>query len=260
MKDSWEASDPYEIFMGRWSRLVGQSFIEWLSPPNGLDWLDIGCGTGALSESILTSCSPSKLVAIDQSEEFVKFAQQRLGAHAHCKVGDATDLPLDDNSVDFTVSGLVLNFIPCPGKALQEMKRVTRPGGTLGIYIWDYPGKMEFLNFFWDVAVELNPEASSLHEGRRFPDAHADGLKTLFDNAGFTGVTIEAIEVDTIFNSFDDYWKPFLGGQGPAPSYVLSIGSSRRNKLRDYLKERLPIQSDGTIPLIARAWAVKVET
>lgn len=257
MKDSWKSGDPYEYFMGRWSRLVGQSFIEWLSPSSGLSWLDIGCGTGALSEVVLNKQEPSELIALDQSREFVDSAQLRLGSRARCKVGNALDLPLKDNSVDFAISGLVLNFIPDPEKALQEMKRVTRPGGTVAVYIWDYPGKMEFLKYFWDAVVDLDSEASNLHEGTRFPDSNADGLENLFKNAGLIETTVEPIDADTNFENFDDFWKPFLGGQGPAPTYVLSLDTPKRNRLRDLLKDRLPIQSDGTIPLIARAWAAR---
>ena len=259
MIDAWETSDPYEYFMGRWSRHLGQSFIEWVSPSPGLSWVDVGCGTGALSEAILTSHAPLELVAIDQSEGFLKAAQQRLGARVLCKVGSATDLPLDDDTVDVAVSGLVLNFIPDPVEMLHEMRRVTRPGGSVGLYVWDYSGKMEFLKYFWDAAIELSPEASGLHEGTRFPDTNADGLGTLFTKAGFTDFAVESIDVSTNFESFDDFWKPFLGGQGPAGSYVASMGSAERNKLRDFLGERLPVQADGTIPLIARAYAIRSE-
>ena len=259
MEDSWESGDPYEYFMGRWSRLVGQSFIECLSPAPGLKWLDIGCGTGVLSEVVLSKKNPSELIAIDQSEGFIHSARQRLGAQAQCKVGNALDLPLKDNSVDLALSGLVLNFISNPVKALQEMRRVTRPGGTIAIYIWDYSGKMEFLKYFWDAVVELDADASALHEGARFPDSNADGLKKLFKSAGMIKTAIEPIEVETNFKNFDDFWNPFLGGQGPAPTYVLSLDPSKRNILRELLQDRLPTQADGSIPLIARAWAARSE-
>ena len=130
---------------------------------------------------------------------------------------------LNDSSVDVSVSGLVLNFIPQPENALSEMKRVTIAGGTVAIYVWDYAGKMDFLNHFWGVAAELNSDASGLHEGKRFPDSNAEFFSRLFDNEGFVDVVAVPIEIETNFRDFDDFWKPFLGGQGPAPTYVLSL-------------------------------------
>lgn len=197
------------------------------------------------------------LTAIDQSEGFVKIAQKRLGGRAHCKVGDALSLPLDESSVDIAVSGLVLNFIPEPEKALFEMKRVTDARGTVAVYLWDYAGKMEFLRHFWDVAVEIKPAALNLHESLRFPDSNADALKKLFEKAGFVDIETTSIEINTNFRNFDDYWQPFLGGQGPAPSFLMSLDKDDKNKLQNTLKMRLTTQPDGSISLVARAWAAK---
>jgi len=255
MKDSWISSDPYEYFMDRWSRLVARLFVDWLSPSSGLKWLDVGCGSDALSEAVINNHEPAELIAIDQSEGFVITAQKCLGSRAHCRVGNALALPLADSSVNITVSGLVLNFIPGPEKAIAEMRRVTAPGGTVALYVWDYAGKMDFLRLFGDIAAELNPKASGFHEGKRFADSSADSLKDLFAHAGFLETVIAPIEIETHFYDFDDYWKPFLGGQGPAPTYVASLDESEKNNLRDALSERLPIQSDGSIIMFARAWA-----
>lgn len=257
MQDAWEAGDPYEYFMGRWSRLVARAFIEWLAAPAGLRWLDVGCGSGALSEAALGQCTLVALTAIDQSAGFVNTAQQRLGTRADCRVGNALALPLGDNAVNVTISGLVLNFIPEPEQALAEMKRVTTPGGVVAIYIWDYAGTMDFLNHFWDAATELDPEALAMHEGKRFPDANGATLQGLFARTGFTNVAFTSIEIATHFADFDDYWQPFLGGQGPAPTYLLALDEAGRDKLRDAVTARLPIQANGSIPMVARAWAVK---
>jgi len=257
MKDSWESSDPYEYYMGRWSRLVAQPFIDWLSPSSGLSWLDIGCGTGALSEVIINNHNPEELIAIDQSEGFVSSAQIRLGSRAHCKVGNALSLPLEDSLVNVTVSGLVLNFIPEPEKALSEMRRVTEAGGMVAVYVWDYAGKMDFLRQFWDAAVELKPEALNLHESRRFSDSTAEALRRLFEKAGFVNIETAPIEITMHFRDFDDYWKPFLGGQGPAPTFVLSLDESEKNYLRNALRACLTTQPDGSISMVARAWAAK---
>jgi len=257
MKDFWESGAPYDYFMGRWSRLAAQSFVNWLSPSSGLKWLDIGCGSGALSEIIVNHHQPAALTAIDQSEGFVKIARKRLGHRAQCRVGNALALPVEDSSANITVSGLVLNFIPEPEKALSEMRRVTDVGGTVAVYVWDYAGKMDFLTHFWDAAVELKPEALSLHESRRFRDCNAAVLKRLFEIAGLGEVETTSIEIDTRFRDFDDYWKPFLGGQGPAPGFVKSLDDTEKNKLRNTLRARLPVGPDGAISLTARAIAAK---
>lgn len=132
-------------------------------------------------------------------------------------------MTLEDNTIDFAISGLVLNFIPDPAKALQEMQRVTCPGGTIAVYIWDYSGKMEFLKYYWDAVEDLDSKASALHEGTRFPDSTKEGMRVLFENAGFPEVKVEPIEIETNFESFDDFWKTFpLSRQwGPLLSFDL---------------------------------------
>jgi SAM-dependent methyltransferase len=257
MTESWETGDAYEAYMGRWSRLVANRFVDWLSAPTGLDWLDVGCGSGALSLAIVTKSRPAHLTAIDQADGFVRTARRRLGDRAHCKVADALSLPLHDSSVDVAVSGLVLNFLPAPEKALAEMARVTEAGGTVAVYLWDYAGTMEFLRVFWDAVVELFPGASDRHESVRFADSNAGALEGLLTHAGLVDVETTPIEVSTHFRDFDDYWEPFLGGQGPGPSFVVSLDETARERLLTALKARLRTQPDGSIPLTARAWAAK---
>ncbi len=257
MEDRWKSGNAYEQFMGRWSYLVARDFIEWLSLPSGLTWLEVGCGSGALSEVVMKHCQPAGIIAVDQSADFVHTTAQRLGSQARCIVGDALALPLEDAAVNVTVSGLVLNFLSAPEKALAEMRRVTAAGGTVALYLWDYAGKMELLRYFWDAAVELNPKAIVLHESRRFPACNAEALHTLLEKTGFTEIVTTPIEIVTHFRDFDDYWQPFLGGQGPAPTYVLSLREPERKKLRDVLYERLPRQEDGSFSLVASAWGAK---
>ncbi|MFY9328468.1 MAG: methyltransferase domain-containing protein [Georgfuchsia sp.] len=257
MQDSWQSGDPYEYYMGRWSKLAAEKFVDWLSPKSGLHWLDVGCGSGALSEAIITRRNPATVVAIDQSEGFVRTSMQRLGSKASCKVGNALSLPLDEATIDVAVSGLVLNFIPDPEKALSEMQRVTKKGGTVAVYIWDYAGKMEFLTYFWNAAVELNPAASALHEGRRFLGSNAEQLIKTFKHVGISEIEATALEIVTHFTDFNDYWEPFLGGQGPAPSYVAKLDEAEKSRLRETLVQRLPVNGDGSILLSARAWATK---
>ena len=155
------------------------------------------------------------------------------------------------------VSGLVLNFVPDQRAALAEMARVTGKGGTIAAYVWDYAGKMELMRFFWDAAVELDPGAAKMDEGIRFPLCRPEALEKLFAGAGLKGVEVTPIDIPTPFANFDDYWQPFLGGQGPAPAYAMSLDETARARLRDRIRERLPIQADGSISLTARAWAVR---
>jgi SAM-dependent methyltransferase len=257
VSDSWERGDPYEQYVGRWSRRVAPPFLSWLGIPAGRKWLDVGCGTGALSAAIVDHCSPSSVTGVEPSEGFLKTARRHLAGRAVLHQGSATAIPLDDASVDVVVSGLVLNFIPDHRAALAEMARVTDNGGIIGAYVWDYAGKMELMRLFWDAVVQLNPDAASMDEGTRFPLCRPEALVELFESAGLNGVEVMAIDIPTPFASFEDYWQPFLGGQGPAPAYAMSLDETARARLGDRIRERLPVQADGSISLTARAWATR---
>lgn len=257
VSDTWERGDPYEQYVGRWSRRVAPLFLSWLRVPTGLRWLDIGCGTGALCKAIVDNCSPSSVIGVEPSEGFLKTAINDLAGSAVFHQGNAAKIPLENSSVDVTVSGLVLNFVSDPQAALAEMVRVTSRAGTIGAYVWDYAGKMELMRFFWDTAVELDPDVAKLDEGRRFPLCRPGGLADLFGRAGLQVVEVKAIDIQTPFPSFEDYWRPFLGGQGPCPAYAMSLDELSRARLRDRIRERLPVQADGSITLTARAWAVR---
>lgn len=257
VSDTWEQGDPYEQYVGRWSRRLAPRFLAWLQVPPGRRWLDVGCGTGALSAAILDHCAPAALTGIEPSEGFLETARRRLAGRATLHHASATQIPLGAAAVDAVVSGLVLNFVPDQPAALAEMTRVTAPGGTVGAYVWDYAGGMELMRRFWDAAVELDPAAAKLDEGVRFPVCHPDALARLFTGAGLRAVEVSAIDVPTPFASFEDYWQPFLGGQGPAPAYAMSLDEAARSRLREHLRARLPAAADGAIRLTARAWAAR---
>jgi SAM-dependent methyltransferase len=197
------------------------------------------------------------VAGVEPSEGFLNTAKAHLEGRAVLHQGSATAIPLDDASVDVVVSGLVLNFVPDQHAAVAEMARVTSDGGVIGAYVWDYAGKMELMRFFWDVVVELDPDAAGMDEGVRFPLCRPAALVELFESTGLSGAEVTAIDIPTLFASFEDYWQPFLGGQGPAPAYALSLHEAARARLRDRIRERLPVQSDGSISLTARAWAVR---
>jgi SAM-dependent methyltransferase len=257
VSDTWESGSPYEQYVGRWSRRVAPQFLSWLNVPAGRRWLDVGCGTGALCAAIVDRCSPVSVAGVEPSEGFLKTAKENLADRAALHQGSATAIPLADESVDVVVSGLVLNFVPDPRAALAEMARVTGRGGTIGAYVWDYAGRMELMRFFWDAVVELSPEAAKVDEGIRFPLCRPEALAELFAGAGLKSVETAPIDIPTPFADFEDYWRPFLGGQGPAPAYAMSLDEGARARLRDRIRERMRPKPDGSIPLTARAWAVR---
>jgi SAM-dependent methyltransferase len=259
--ERWSAGDLYEPYVGRWSRLVARDFLSGLALPPGLDWLDVGCGTGALTSSIAELAAPASVTGVDPSAAFIAHASARLPSHrVNFETADAQALPFADARFGAAVSGLVLNFVPQPARALAEMCRVVKPGALVAAYVWDYSGRMDLMRHFWDAAAALDPAAIELDEGRRFPLCQPGPLAELFSAGGLLGVDVRAIDVPTTFRDFDDFWSPFLGGQGPAPGYAMSLDESRRGRLREQLRARLPAMPDSSIPLLARAWSVRGST
>ena len=254
----WVSGSRYEAYVGRWSRLVAQDFLTWLAVPPGARWLDVGCGTGALTDTILRQSDPAEVVGIDPSGGFVAHAREHVRhERATFEVADAQALPFERARFDAAVSALALNFVPHPERALAEMVRVTRPGGAVAAYVWDYAGGMQLMRHFWDAAAALDPRAGELDEGHRFPLCRPAPLEQLFRDAGLERVEVRSIEVPTDFRDFDDYWVPFLGAQGPAPGYAMSLDEPRRAALRDRLRAALPAAPDGSIRLTARAWSAR---
>jgi SAM-dependent methyltransferase len=257
-KEVWASGDSYELYVGRWSRLVAQEFIHWLALPKGSRWLDVGCGTGALSQTILNLANPKKVKGIDRSEGFLESARNRVDdPRAEFEVGDAQALPVESETYDAAVSGLVLNFVPQPSQMVSEMTRTVRKGGTVALYVWDYAGKMQLMRHFWNAAAALDPSAYDLDEGRRFPICSPDLLTDLFQKTDLARVEVRPIDISTDFKDFDDYWSPFLSGQAPAPGYAMSLSEERRAELRERIHNSLPFALDGSIPLVARAWTVR---
>ena len=257
-KETWASGAAYESYVGRWSRLVAREFLSWLDMPAGSHWLDVGCGTGALSQTILDLAAPGQVTGIDRSAEQVAFARERVpDERARFEVGDVQSLTVEPETYQAVVSGLMLNFIPDHRHAVTEMARVVKSAGVVGIYVWDYAGKMQLLRHFWNAAAVLDPSARDLDEGRRFPICRPEPLHDVFQSAGLRDVEVRSIDIATDFQDFEDYWLPFLGGQGPAPGYVRSLNDEQQETLRERIKSALPFALDGSIPLVARAWAVR---
>lgn len=257
--DAWAAGDSYDAYMGRWSRRIAPRFLDWLDMPPGLDWLEAGCGTGALTGALLQRARPASILAIDPSDGFIARARGAVDdPRVTFRTGDAQALGEPDGSRDAVVSGLVLNFVPDRVRALAEMRRVAGTGGTVAFYVWDYPGGgVAFMRAFWQAAVALDPAAADLTEDRRFPFCTPQGLAALVEEAGLTVAARTAIEDESVFRDFDDYWRPFTLGAGPAPGYCAKLPEDRRERLRARLDETLPRRADGSIALPLRAWAVR---
>jgi SAM-dependent methyltransferase len=256
--DRWSGGDAYEAYIGRWSRLVGVAFVDWLDIAARSSWVDVGCGTGALSATILARSDPTSVRGIDPSADFIQHAAAHIDdPRVSFALGTADALPLDGGEADVVVAGLVLNFVPDPAAALAEMRRVARTGGVIAVYVWDYADRMDLLRRLFDAAVALDPSAEAVDERTRFPLCSPGPLRALFEDSGLDAVEVRSIDVPTVFASFDDYWTPFLSGVGPAPGYVAGLDDRARAALRDRLRAMLPIATDGSIDLIARAWAVR---
>lgn len=252
--EAWSTGEPYERFVGRWSRRVAAAFVEELAVPPGRQWLDVGCGTGALTTAIVEAADPRRVVGLDPSEGFLATARAQTSGPVSFHAADARALPVADGCFDAVVSGLALNFVPGPLRAATEFARVAKRGAVVAAYVWDYAGGMGMLRLFWEAAAALDPAAADLDEGRRFPLCQPESLRLLWTDAGLSEVTVRPIDILTVFTDFEDYWQPFLGGQGPAPGYVASLTEKPRQALRDLLRARLP---GGAISLTARAWAVR---
>lgn len=251
-------SDAYERFMGRWSRRLAEGFVGFVGVGDGETVLDVGSGTGSLSAAILQKTGTTRVIGIDPSREYVAAAARRVGGgRAVFEVGDAQKLRYGDASFDRTLSLLVVNFIPDRDAALREMVRVTRPGGVVSAAVWDYGGGMEMLRIFWDEAVALDPAAEPRDE-RHMPLSRAGALGAFWTKHGLRDVVEMPLEIAQDFASFDDYWRPFLDGQGPAGAYAVGLDEAGRTRLEARLRQRLlGGRPDGPIALTARAWAVR---
>jgi SAM-dependent methyltransferase len=252
-------AEAYEKFMGRWSRLMAPRLVDFAGSPTGGRVLDVGSGTGALAFAIAERNSTTRVVGIDPSKEYVAYAtsRNRFGERASFEVGDAQKLRFSDASFDAALSLLVFNFIPDPNKALLELRRLTKQGGTISAAVWDYGSGMRMLRAFWDAAVHTDPAADKLDE-KHMRLCRAGELSALWKQCGLENVDEQPIDIEMKFSSFADYWDPFLLGQGPAGSYVHSLNAKQVQILRGEIKRGLSL-TDENKPFVlkARVWAVR---
>ena len=252
----WGNTDAYENYMGRWSKKVAPLFLQWLDAPGKKSWVDIGCGTGGLTELIAKTCEPVSIIGVDMAEGFIEIARERVKqADFHIESADKLSLPND--TVDYVVSALMLNFVPDAQSVLNEMARVARPGGIVALYVWDYAGHMQIMRNFFDTAILFDARSADFDDGKNAPICRPTPLKNAFKSAKLEDVSVKALDIAAAFKNFDDYWTPFLGGVGSAPKYCVALDESIRDKIRKSLQEKLPTGPDGEILLAARAWAIK---
>ena len=257
-QDIFVESDAFERFMGRWSRRLAPLLVKFASLEDGDSVLDVGSGTGALAFAVTNAMPSVRVTGVDSSSAYVRYAQARTPSdRVRFVVGDAQALQLPDATFDKTLSLLVMNFVPDHAKALREMIRVTRPGGLVAAAVWDYGDGMEMLRVFWDEAVALDSAIAGRDE-RNMPLCKEGELAGLWRAEGLQHVQEQPIAIELSFASFDDYWSPFLGGQGPAGAYATSLPETARAALQSRLRKRLlGDRQDGRFTLQARAWTVK---
>ena len=255
--DKWTSGADYDRWMGRWSRLLADEFLNWLNLPPKLRWLDVCCGSGVLTEAIVQRFAPARIVGVDVSLQQIEFARaHRAGPSVSFQVGDAMALPFEATSFDAIVCGLGLNYLPDAKNALHGMRRVADREGVIAIYVWDYADGTRFLREFWDAATAVDPEASVYDQAHRFGLCNPESLRELFESAGLERVAVQAINIVTRFINFDDYWQPLLAGQGSAPNYLVSRDKATQVAIRERLHDALAANETGVIELPARGWAV----
>jgi trans-aconitate methyltransferase len=254
-QDAWVAASTYERFMGRWSRRLAREFVLWLHPAERLHWLDVGCGTGALTSAICDNAAPSTVVACDPAAAFVDYARTHVkDDRVSFIVAGVDDFPQRPGGYGSIASSLALNFFPNSQAAVERMRSAAASGGIVSACVWDYAEGMQYLRLFWDAALQVSDRAQSFDEAVRFPICEPGKLNDLFRATGLADVRCDAVDIPTSFANFDDLWRPLLGGTGPAPAFVASLSDAERAQLRENL--RASVGMDQPIALKARAWAV----
>ena len=255
VKITFDASDDYERFMGRWSRAIGEKFLAWLDPPKDSRWLDVGCGTGAFSELILRRCAPKSLTGIDPSPAQIEYARKLL-PNATFQVADSIEVPYGENEFDIVASALVIHFIPDRAKAFAEMRRVLRPGGLVAGYTWKRTATTDFAPYM-PMLRGVESVGGEALRSPVVPEGSAGGMQATLAAAGYDAIAVTEIEVSQSFRGFEEYWEVQTLPFSPPGKSVARLDDSQRARLRDFMRETLPTAPDGSIAYSATALAGK---
>jgi ubiquinone/menaquinone biosynthesis C-methylase UbiE len=257
LKTTFNDADAYERFMGRWSRAIGEKFLDWIDPPKSANWLDIGCGTGAFTELILKHCAPAHVLGVDPAPAQIEAARKRITApQAEFRAGTAVYLPVRIDEFDVVVSALVIHFIPDRAKGFREMLRVVKPGGLVAGYTWEFD---ETRNGAPYQPMERGLATLGIDARRSeiMPEGMPDGMTDALRKTGFADTETTVIEVSQSYRDFEDYWAAQTPAFARTGQAVAALSDSDRETLRDTMRKTLPTAKDGSIAYSARATAFK---
>ncbi len=256
-KEHWDNTQGYEMYVGRWSNLISLDFVDWLNSQSNLKWLEIGCGTGALTKAIVKKCSPSYLLAIDKSENYLKKAKENVNLNnVHFLNADLNSYALNEEFGHIT-SGLVLNFVPQIKELLRHLMNNLKSGGQMSSFVWDYGGHYQPMRHFWDAAREVTSEGKKFDAGIKFEICAKEKLIQLFEDLDLTDVQFTNIERIATFQNFDDYWLPIASAQGSVTEFISTLTGTEKGNLKENIRRRLPIAFNGEIKLVINALAIK---
>lgn len=254
------SGDGYELQMGRWSRRLAEPFLDFVGSAPAERLLDVGCGTGCLSFAMARLCRPQQVIGIDVSPAYVEHATGQNGsANVTFQIGDACAIAFPDQSFDRTLSLLVLHFVPDARQAISEMRRVTKPGGVVGAAVWDARGGFVANRIFFDTAAALDSRANE-RRARNYtrPMTRPLELAKAWKAAGLTDVMEATLSIRMDYESFEDYWAPCEGKDGPQAEYVAALEKPARDKLKDAVRlAYVDGEHDGPRSFLAAAWAVR---
>jgi SAM-dependent methyltransferase len=248
------SADAYDRHIGRYGPALAAELIARAGLEPGSRALDVGCGPGALTAALAGVLGADNVAAVDPSEPFAKACAERVPG-VRVELAAAEALPFPDASFDAALSQLVINFMTDAPAGVGEMRRVTRPGGTVAAAVWDYAEGMTLLRRFWDAAVALDPAAAPLDEGRSMPYCRPDELERLWRDARLEDVRTGELVVEAGYEGFDDLWRPLESGVGPSGAYAAGLPSDDRDRLREELRRRLAVGEE-PFRLMGRAWWV----
>jgi len=259
---TYHASDgpAYERFLGRWTKLLAEPLLDFAAFDAEGALLDVGTGTGSVARAIAARWSSRQIIGIDVAESYISYAREKAAdTPPTFEIGDAAALHFDDGVFAGATAQLVLNFVPNAKLAINEIKRVTRRGGVVAAAVWDFRGGLVYQRLFWDTAAGLDADAAAARD-RLFSGLLAlpDGLPRLFTDAGLAAVQRSSLTIRMDYASFDDYWQPLLGGQGPVGSYVVALDADKRRQIESAVRRAYCSGSpDGERSMTATAWAVR---